>query len=161
MSNYGHNTIKKNDRLTALIRRHHTSCDNVCWWSDSPMVMGGMTGSVEEGLALTGMGVVGPFTITWPGYERKNRIICQVHKNNVQERNNELYKQLSEAGHMFIELILVSVKWIIKYTCFKNHKVVLICEDYLSEQNVFYCNNPKFNRRLPKAGSVWREPGRC
>lgn len=31
---------------------------------DSPMVTGGMTGSVEEGLALTGMGVVGPFTIT-------------------------------------------------------------------------------------------------
>lgn len=31
---------------------------------DLPMVTGGMTGSVEEGLALTGMGVVGPFTIT-------------------------------------------------------------------------------------------------
>lgn len=31
---------------------------------DSPMVTGGMTGSVEEGFALTGMGVVGPFTIT-------------------------------------------------------------------------------------------------
>lgn len=29
-----------------------------------PMVTGGITGSVEEGLALTGMGVVGPFTIT-------------------------------------------------------------------------------------------------
>lgn len=40
------------------------------WFSDSPMVTGGMTGSVEEGLALTGMGVVGPFTITWPGEER-------------------------------------------------------------------------------------------
>lgn len=31
---------------------------------DLPMVTGGMTGSVEEGLALTGIGVVGPFTIT-------------------------------------------------------------------------------------------------
>lgn len=31
---------------------------------DIPMVTGGTTGSVEEGLAFTGMGVVGPFTIT-------------------------------------------------------------------------------------------------
>lgn len=31
---------------------------------DSPMVTGGTTGSVEDGLAFTGMGVVGPFTIT-------------------------------------------------------------------------------------------------
>lgn len=44
-----------------------------CLWIDVPMVTGGTTGSVEEGLALTGMGVVGPFTITWPGYEHKNR----------------------------------------------------------------------------------------
>lgn len=29
-----------------------------------PKMPGGMTGSMEEGLALTGMGVVGPFTIT-------------------------------------------------------------------------------------------------
>lgn len=41
--------------------------------TDVPMVTGGTTGSMEEGLALTGMGVVGPFTITWPGYEHKNR----------------------------------------------------------------------------------------
>lgn len=32
--------------------------------TDVPMVTGGTAGSVEEGLALTGMGVVGPFTIT-------------------------------------------------------------------------------------------------
>lgn len=31
---------------------------------DSPMETEGMTGSMEEGLAFTGMGVVGPFTIT-------------------------------------------------------------------------------------------------
>lgn len=38
------------------------------------MVTGGTTGSVEEGLALTGMGVVGPLTITWPKDEREHRV---------------------------------------------------------------------------------------
>lgn len=53
----------------------HVYCD----WIDLPMVTGGMTGSVEEGLALTGMGVVGPFTITWPDRENRKKQVRSMY----------------------------------------------------------------------------------
>lgn len=62
------NAVSMGYYMVVMATVHDMGCLEAAqpYWEfwDSPMVTGGMTGSVEDGLAFTGMGVVGPFTIT-------------------------------------------------------------------------------------------------
>lgn len=73
------------DKVSMVERQRELWLDELVL-TDLPMVTGGTTGSVEEGLALTGMGVVGPLTITWPTDKlelKKKKTQCKKKKIHV------------------------------------------------------------------------------